>query len=200
MHVVCSFAQFSVKVHAHGICTLVRCGNAHSGFENIYVALGKIIGCRAVYKNRVEGLCFLYKVKDFVKICAPSAGLYLVPPVFEVYSFGIKKHSVKVCYGHYANVNSLVKKGLLLLADLIKHCSADCSGSKGKNLNRLNRIEEKLVCYAYCSVTVVRIDYCRNRALAGTLCNGKNIYITAGKCVKECSCNTPLLLHCITYN
>ncbi len=81
MHAVCGFAQLSVEVHAHGICALVWGCNVHACFEDVYVALGQVVACCAVYEYWVEWLCLADKFEDFVQVCLCSVVLDLLAPV-----------------------------------------------------------------------------------------------------------------------
>ena len=58
--------------------------------------------------------------------------------------------------------------------------------------------KEELMNDTNCHVSVFGFDYGRNGTLGRALCNCLDVDVAACKRVKECSCNSPLLLHGIS--
>ena len=92
------------------------------------------------------------------------------------------------------------EKAFLLLADLVKQSAADVSRSKGKDLNRLRRVEEKVVGHADGDVAHLAFNYGADGTLAGALRDGKNADSCVGERVKETAGHAQLLFHSVAYD
>ena len=204
MHLVCCTAKFFIEINIHRVCTLIWCCNAHTCVQNIQVALWQIVRCSTVNKYRIQRLLFFYKLDNIINILIWVERevwlFHLVAPVAQIKSLFIQKHTVDCCNTKNLNINIFFQQLLALVADLVNHCSTNCSRTKGKYFDCLSSMEEELMNSTNSSISIFIFDNGRNTAFAASLSNCQNINILTRKSVEELTCNTAVSNHAISDN